>query len=380
MLYNMKLLGLFLIGCVYTSTGFLHRLRFAPYVTPTIHNEKPHHITRESLTPDDKFDMSWFVVAEKGEIRANTPHKITVWGKDYVLWKTGKNTYNALEDICPHKGAAFSVGTIQNDRAVCPYHGYEFDANGNLSVVPGICFQPSPIYNARRYAVIEKHGWIYLNTQEMPHFTTHEHIAALADRIFLEPEAIDPQMSVLYIHQSFMTFPRIVTENSLDIMHIAFVHTFGNKNKPAPSYENPPKPITPTHWRTSYVYESGKDSMVSKVFNIKRIDIDNEFALPHTSVARIKFGDNYINTVVTAACPVNERETKLFVKTYRNFLTSSFLNDWFRQLMKDTLNQDKAVIESIKNENMEGRFNMKFDKLQNTYRTFYKQFVHTLSE
>jgi hypothetical protein len=120
--------------------------------------------------------------------------------------------------------------------------------------------------------------------------------------------------------------------------------------------------------------------MVSKVFNVKRIDIDNEFALPHTSVARIKFGDNYINTVVTAACPVNERETKLFVKTYRNFLTSSFLNDWFRQLMKDTLNQDKAVIESIKNENMEGRFNMKFDKLQNTYRTFYKQFVHTLSE
>jgi len=191
----------------------------------------------------------------------------------------------------------------------------------------------------------------------------------------VEPEATDPQMTAVLLHQTFMTYPRIVSENSLDIMHIAYVHTFGNRAKPAPTYEDPPKEVGPDHWRTSYVYESGKDSMVSKLFKFKRIDIDNEFALPHTTIARIKFGDGLVNTVVTAACPVNERETRLFVKTYRNFFKNPLLNDWFKGMMAETLNQDKAVIESIKNENMDGRFNMKFDKLQNTYRALYKKCV-----
>jgi hypothetical protein len=115
--------------------------------------------------------------------------------------------------------------------------------------------------------------------------------------------------------------------------------------------------------------------MVAKIFKIKKIDIDNEFALPHTTTARIKFGDGLVNTVVTAACPINDTSTKLFVKTYRNFFYGGFFNNMFRKMMVDTLHQDKAVIESIKVENMEGRFNMKFDKLQNTYKTFYKRFV-----
>ena len=325
---------------------------------------------------NERFDMSWYVVAEKNEIHSKKPYKVTVWGKDYVIWKTGPNQYTALEDICPHNGAAFSVGTIENGRVVCPYHGYEFDQKGNLTVVPGLCFQPSSIYNVPRFAVVEKNGWIYLNTWQVLSTTTDEDIRVLADRIFVEPELNGSyKMKVLFINQIFKTYPRIVTENSLDIMHIAFVHTFGNKVKPSPSHENPPKEIEPGHWRTCYVYESGKDSMVSQFFKVKRIDIENEFVLPHTSIARIAFGPGLINTVVTSACPINEHETKLFVKTYRNFLLFGFLDNWFYSLMWDTLNQDKMVIESIKRENVDGKFNMKFDKLQNTYRTLYKKFV-----
>ena len=334
----------------------------------------PHNNPIPTTTSSDReFDRSWYVVAQANEIHKSRPYKVTVWGKDYVLWKTDKSTYNALEDICPHKGAAFSIGTIQNNHIVCPYHGYEYNDKGNLATVPGIRFNPSPIYDVPRFAVVEKHGWIYLNTWELPTFTTKEHIVKLSERIFVEPEAADPTMTSILLHKPFMTHPRIVSENSLDIIHIAFVHTFGNRERPSPSYENPPKEIGLDHWRTSYVYESGKDSMVYRVFGINRIDIDNEFALPHTTIARIKFGDGFVNTIVTAACPINKRKTRLFVKTYRNFFRDSIFNGWFKSSMVETLNQDKTVIESIKNENMDGGFNMKFDKLQNTYRTLYNK-------
>lgn len=365
-----------------TCAGFMNTIKIIynnkksvfPIITPTTNPGAIPIMNNEDILT--KFDMAWFVVARSNEIHNNIPYKATVWGKDYVIWKTETNQYKALEDACPHKGAALSIGTVQNGNIVCPYHGYEYDGNGNLTVVPGMCFQPSPIYNAASFLVVEKNGWIYLNTYEAPQFTNENDLYLLKERIFEEPEATHPRMKPIYSEETFMTHPRIVTENSLDIMHIAFVHTFGNRDKPAPMYEDPPKEISPGYWRTSYLYKSGKDSLVKRLFQINRINIKNEFVLPHTTITRITFGRGFIYTIVTAACPINERETKLFVKSYRNFLTTRLLNGWFKSVIADTLKQDKKVIESITLENMNGKFNMKFDKIQNTYRTLYSKFIH----
>jgi vanillate O-demethylase monooxygenase subunit len=375
-IYNVILIQFF----ISINISILNALRFPnifKFISPAYVANKvlEDNTIVNNPTITQKYDMSWYVVGETTQIKINHPFKATIWSKDYVIWRTPDNKYHALEDVCPHKGSALSIGTIQNDHIVCPYHGYEFNNNGNLTVVPGICFNSSPQYNIAKFSVVEKHGWIYLNTYEIPSFITEDNLSELNKNIFIEPEATDKSMSTVLISQTFNTYPRVVSENSLDVMHIAFVHTFGNTKKPAPSYENPPKEVAPHHWRTSYVYESGVNSMVSKLFQIKKIDIENEFALPHTTVARLKFGDSFVNTIVTAACPINENETKLFVKSYRNFLCSPIFDPIFYKTMVDTLNQDKAVIESIKKENMDGKFNMKFDKLQNTYKTLYKKLV-----
>jgi hypothetical protein len=199
----------------------------------------------------------------------------------------------------------------------------------------------------------------------------------LNSNIFIEPEAMD-NMSVVLLNKDFDTYGRIVSENSLDIMHIGYVHTFGNKERPAPIIEDPPKIVGMFHFKTSYIYNSGEKSMIKRIFNIDTIDIDNEFALPHSTVARVKFGDGLVNTIITSACPINATSTRLFVKSYRNFFHGFIFDKVFEKLMEDTLLQDKTVIEGIKNENMDGKFNMKYDKLQNVYRTFYRQYIHKL--
>ena len=375
----MKLFSIILIN-VYFSIS--HSFRISKLFTPK--NDKvlnPPEIKDEScmISPHDHFQMSWYVVAEAANIKKNQPYKIIVWNKPYVIWKTETGEFTALEDTCPHRGASLSAGKITVNRVICPYHGYEFNHQGNLTIVPGQCFQHSSSHTCARFPIVERHGWIYLNTNQIPSFATQSHIDILSSDIFIEPEATDKTMSLVHINTHFNTFARIVSENSLDIMHIAFVHTFGNQDKPAPSYDDPPKQISQGHWKTSYVYESGKQSMVHKIFNVKKIDIDNEFSLPHTTIARIKFGEGFVNTIVTAACPINETSTQLFVKTYRNFF-HGFLGDiLFEKMMMNTLNEDKSIIETITIENMEGKFNMKFDKLQNTYRTFYKHYIRNSS-
>ena len=114
--------------------------------------------------------------------------------------------------------------------------------------------------------------------------------------------------------------------------------------------------------------------------------IENEFILPHTTIARVIFGD-FTSSVITFALPVNITHTKLFVKTYRNFFYSSdstffnnMMNNFGNYFTKDTMTktiiQDKAVVESIPFEKVDGNFNMKYDKLQNLYTTMYKKLIH----
>lgn len=335
-------------------------------------NEYPKLNVNE-LTEQDKYDLQWYVIGTPGDFVANKHKKVTVWSKNYVVWKNIDGKYNCLDDVCSHKGASLSGGKIHNNCAVCPYHGYEFNSNGTLVKVPGLNFHSSPIYDVSKYSIIEKNGWVYLNTMQ-----TNISNPEMQINIF-EEEEFAKNFSVVHLNMDFNCYSRILSENSLDVMHIGFVHTFGNKEHPAPTYENPPKLVSPYHYKTSYEYEAGKDSMVKKVFNINTLKIENEFILPHTTVARVIFGD-YVSTVITFALPLSENKSRLFVKTYRNFWNNDMGDVLTRNLMHNTMLQDKVVVENIDIKNMDGKFNMKFDKLQNTYKSFYKKLIHNFTD
>lgn len=322
-------------------------------------------IDYNNLSEQDMFDLQWYVIGEKKDFVTNKPNKVTVWDNNYVVWKNLNNTYVALDDACPHKGASLSCGKVTNGKIMCPYHGYEFNDNGILEKVPGICFKPSEVYNLKKYDVVEKNGWIYLNTMlNNGNFT---------ENIFVEEDAYT-NCKVIYQNFDFNAYSRLVSENSLDIMHIAYVHTFGNAENPNPTYEDPPKRKDKFHYKTTYEYISGKDSMARQVFKMDNITVENEFVLPHTTIARVYFG-GFVNTVVTFALPISYTKTKLFVKTYRNFWNNGLGDLASEYMMYNTVMQDKFVLENIDMRFKEGKFNMKFDKLQNTYKTFYKKFI-----
>ena len=322
-------------------------------------------IDYNDLSKQDLYDLQWYVIGETDHFTTDKPNKITVWDNNYVVWKNSNNTYIGLDDVCPHKGASLSCGKVNNENIVCPYHGYEFDQNGILKKVPGISFTPSKIYNLKKYDVVEKNGWVYLNTME----NTENFI----ENIFVEEDSFN-NSKVVHLNVDFNAYSRLVSENSLDVMHIAFVHTFGNSKTPNPVYEDPPKEVGKFHYKTTYKYLSGEKSIAKKIFNIDDIIIENEFILPHTTVARIFFG-NYVNTVITFALPISDTKTKLFIKTYRNFWDNK-VGDFFSEyIMYNTVLQDKFIVENIDMRFKDGKFNMKFDKLQNTYKTFYKKFI-----
>lgn len=328
-----------------------------------------------SLSEQEHYDLQWYVIGRPSDISYRKPFKATVWGNNYAVWRNSTTgEYYAIDDACPHKGASLSDGKLKNGCISCPYHGYEYGGDGKLVHIPGIEFQQYnssyglPAYDSSKYAIVEKNGWVFLNT-----FPLHLQTAPLEINIFDEPEAKIGH-SCVFLEMDFNCYARILSENSLDVMHIGFVHTFGNRERPAPTQESSMVKISPYHFKTSYLYEAGQDSMVKKIFNIRDLKIENEFILPHTTVARVIFED-YVSTVITFALPVSETKSKLFVKTYRNFWQNSLGDSVTAKMMKSTMLQDKAIVENIDMRFMDGKFNMKYDKLQNTYKTFYKRFI-----
>uniref|UniRef100_A0A6C0DPW3 Rieske domain-containing protein n=1 Tax=viral metagenome TaxID=1070528 RepID=A0A6C0DPW3_9ZZZZ len=327
------------------------------------------------LTEQDKYDLQWYVIGKSIDFSVNIPKKARIWNTNYVVWRSENDTFIGLNDVCPHKGASLSGGKICSDYIVCPYHGYEFNTDGALSKVPGISFQPSPIYDIPKYKVVEKNGWVYLNTRAINKSSEAE---VFVDNFYIEPE-VSANCSMVQLNMDYNCYSRILSENSLDVMHIAFVHTFGNAQKPGPYREDPPKLVGKNHYKTTYYYEAGEDSAARKVFGIKDLVIENEFILPHTTVARVIFGE-YVSTVITFALPLGDKKSRLFVKTYRNFWQNSFGDAFTRNSMYNTMLQDRVVVEAIDSRFMDGKFNMKFDKLQNVYKSFYKRFIHKFDE
>ena len=82
-----------------------------------------------------------WLLAHKSMLPVNQPFKVSLYGKDYVLWKDHNDAVQALPNVCPHMGAMLSEGWCEaqidgSSKVVCPFHALEFDAEG-CTFLPG---------------------------------------------------------------------------------------------------------------------------------------------------------------------------------------------------------------------------------------------------
>lgn len=73
-----------------------------------------------------------WLVAHRSMLGINRPYKLTLNGRDYVLWQNTSGEIQALDNSCPHMQAPLSEGWICADRETlaCPFHALEFDGRG----------------------------------------------------------------------------------------------------------------------------------------------------------------------------------------------------------------------------------------------------------
>ena len=53
-----------------------------------------------------------------------------------VLWRDSAGTARAFSDLCIHRGTALSLGSVEDDEIVCPYHGWRYGTDGRCTRIP----------------------------------------------------------------------------------------------------------------------------------------------------------------------------------------------------------------------------------------------------
>jgi phenylpropionate dioxygenase-like ring-hydroxylating dioxygenase large terminal subunit len=338
-------------------------------------------------------ELTWYPIGFSKDFNSK-PKRVTLRDINYIVWKNKKNIYYALRDCCSHQGSSFMNAKTFDNKIICPYHGYTFNGiNGHLIDIPNLNYMKSNCHNINSYKIVEKGDIVYFNNIKINNEIDYNAIDE--NKIFVEPEYYDNNQRVIYLTQIFENYGKIVTMNSLDICHIGFVHSFGNNKNPNPTNHSHIIKLFDNqyHYKIIYDYISGKNSIVNKVYNFNNISVENEYILPHSTVARVKFG-NYSSTIITHALPISKFKTKLFVKAYRNYWTydTNKYNILFypilyllnvigdlitKNTMYNTVNEDKLIVDNIDKssyENLNGKFSIHYDMFSNHYRNNYKKF------
>ncbi len=98
-----------------------------------------------------------WLIAHKSMLGVNRPNKITLNGRDYVLWQNTNGEVFALDNVCPHMQAPLSDGWVcwEQDTITCPFHALEFDGQGRLDR------QKTPIISPLEIKCVGDYIWTY---------------------------------------------------------------------------------------------------------------------------------------------------------------------------------------------------------------------------
>src|SRR5262245_33086377 len=116
----------------------------------------------------------WHAVARASEVGEGQVRSVRLLGQELVLWRVGGQAL-AWQDLCLHRGTQLSLGKVEGECLVCPYHGWHYDRAGRCVHIPAQPEQRPPAKaRAHVYAVREQYGlvWVCLGepAQEPPPF------------------------------------------------------------------------------------------------------------------------------------------------------------------------------------------------------------------
>jgi phenylpropionate dioxygenase-like ring-hydroxylating dioxygenase large terminal subunit len=130
------------LGCVRAFQSLRSPLFARPSRQPPLIIQLRSTLETRSINPTVEEEEeagvgAWIPIASRHALRGLGPQQIRVMGVDFVVWEHNE-TWSVMADTCPHRLAPLSQGRVDPDTGsiACPYHGWQFNAQGTLTKLP----------------------------------------------------------------------------------------------------------------------------------------------------------------------------------------------------------------------------------------------------
>ncbi len=106
---------------------------------------------------------NWYIAARSEEVH-NAPLGRKFLNQDVVLFRTQDGEVCALGAVCAHRGADLGKGRIVGSSIQCPWHGWQYGADGRCNLVPsqGPCGKIPRGARVPVYPLHEAQGYIHI--------------------------------------------------------------------------------------------------------------------------------------------------------------------------------------------------------------------------
>jgi len=162
--------------------------------------------------------FGWFCVGYPEEFPEGAARPLYYWGRHLVAWRDTAGELHVQDAFCPHLGAHLGHGgTVEGCEIRCPFHGWQYDAEGTNTVIP-YSDRVNRKAQLRTYPTLERNGvvlaWYHPDDEppmwdvpEVPELNGHPEWT-VTTRSHYEIEAALQEMA----------------ENAVDSAHFRYVH------------------------------------------------------------------------------------------------------------------------------------------------------------
>jgi len=311
----------------------------------------------------------WYPLAFAEDLAAG-PVARALLGERLVLWDAGGGRAGAALDRCPHRDGPLSQGWTCEGRIVCPYHGWEYLADGPVARIPQT---PDLVRFPDRFAVrtvrVDVRDGVVWGCLDEP----------------VRPAPIVPVAGpgwrfIREFDEEWASAPARLMENSFDPAHTVFVHraTFGDTSRPDVE--------VPTVTRTAYgmvirsdlsVANPGFAQIITAEASAKTVrHTETQFHAPFLRVMRSTYPSGAVHQIITAATPVGDECLRLVQWAVRNDTEADAPADAVVAFDRRVTWEDQALLEAITvpySDRLDANIHIKVDRPTVEMRRIYEE-------
>jgi phenylpropionate dioxygenase-like ring-hydroxylating dioxygenase large terminal subunit len=281
-------------------------------------------------------------------LKAGQLRRVMLCGEPVLLARKASGEAFALRDICPHRAAPLSAGRFKNGHVECPYHGWQFRADGVCAHIPSILSDQDIDASSIRvdgYPLKEQDGllWVYMPADLKKPSPTLEppRIPIASADGGARPRYVESQLFPCEVDHAVVGL--------MDPAHGPFVHKAWWWRSERSIHEKAKRHVPSTRGFTMADHKPSSNSFAYRVLG-SDLSTEIRFELPGLRFEHIKAGKREV-LGFTAVTPMDETKTLVTQVFYWTMPVLTLLKPILAPFVRSFIRQDREIVE-LQNEGL----------------------------